>query len=65
MAYLHVAHSLKLAEETYKHEREPYNPNYYLKLGQIKVSQAVASKDENEKKQLTQDAKDLFQKIRR
>ncbi len=63
-AGLYVADSLKLAEDTYKRaqELEPFNPNYYLKLGQIKVSQAVASKDENEKKQLTQDAKDLFQK---
>jgi tetratricopeptide (TPR) repeat protein len=63
-AGFYITDSLKLAEETYQRaqELEPHNPNYYLKLGQIKVSQAVASKDENEKKELTQEAKDLFQK---
>lgn len=63
-AGFYVKDSLTLAEETYKQAQnlEPHNPNYFVKLGQIKISLAAAGKDENEKKQLVGEAKDLFQK---
>jgi tetratricopeptide (TPR) repeat protein len=63
-AALYDPANLSASEETYKRalELEPHNPNYYVKLGQSKVSLAASSKDDNEKKQLVQDAKDLFQK---
>lgn len=60
----YVNNSLTSAEETYKRalELEPLNPNFYLKLGQIKEALAVSKKEENEKKQLIGEARDLFQK---
>ncbi len=63
-AGFYVKDSLTLAEETCKQAQnlEPHNPKYYVKLGQIKISLAAAGKDENEKKQLIGNAKDLFQK---
>lgn len=63
-AGFYVKDSLNLAEEAYKQAQnlEPHNPNYFVKLGQIKISLATAGKDENEKKQLVGEAKDLFQK---
>lgn len=63
-AGFYVKDSLTLAEEAYKQAQnlEPHNPNYFVKLGQIKISLAAAGKDENEKKQLVGEAKDLFQK---
>jgi tetratricopeptide (TPR) repeat protein len=63
-AGLYVADSINLADETYKRalELDPDNPNYYLELGRIKTSQASTRKDENEKKQMVSEAKDLFQK---
>jgi tetratricopeptide (TPR) repeat protein len=63
-AGLYVPNSLNLAEETYKLAQtlEPLNPNFSLKLGQIKEAVAVGKKDEAEKKQLIGEAKDLFQK---
>jgi len=61
---LYVVDSVNFAEENYKRalELEPHNPTYYLKLGQLKISQAAAKKDENEKKQIFEEAKNLFQK---
>jgi hypothetical protein len=70
---LYVKDSFSLAEENYKRglELEPHNPVFFLKLGQIKISQAamknagnssVAKTDDPEKKQLIEDAKSLFQK---
>jgi len=63
----YVNNSLALAEETYKRalELEPYNPNFYLKLGQLKEAVAVSDnpkKSDDEKKQLISEARDLFQK---
>lgn len=70
---IYGADTFPLAEEKYKQalELEPHNPNFYLKLGQIKLNQAVKAKqakskdqkddDENTRK-LVQEAKDLFQK---
>lgn len=63
-AGLYVTDSLSLAADAYKRglELDPHNPDYYLKLGQIKISLASAKKDEQERKQLISDANDLFQK---
>lgn len=41
---------------------EPNSPDLYLKLGQLKAKQASAEKDENKKKELLAQAKDMFQK---
>ena len=62
--------ALKQQEDNYKiaSELEPGNPNYYLKLGEVKLRYAVAmgsaAKDEakQEKEKLIQEAKDLFKK---
>lgn len=61
-AGLYVADSLSLAQETYQRglELEPNNPNFYLKLGQIKISMAGTKKDEAEKKQQVLGAADSF-----
>jgi cytochrome c-type biogenesis protein CcmH/NrfG len=61
---IYVADSLKLAEESYKKALtlDPHNPNYFLKLGQIKIAEGVTKKDEGEKKVLFGEAKDYFQK---
>ncbi|MFZ2226083.1 MAG: hypothetical protein WA064_02745 [Candidatus Moraniibacteriota bacterium] len=61
---MYVADSLKLAESTYKRalELEPYNPDFYLKLGQISIANASGQKDEAEKKKMLGEAKDYFQK---
>lgn len=61
---LYVSNALGLAEENYKRAQvlEPMNPNYDLKLGQIKKAQALSQKDDAEKKRLVGEAKDLFQK---
>jgi cytochrome c-type biogenesis protein CcmH/NrfG len=70
---LYVQDSFGLAEENYKRglELEPHNPVFFLKLGQIKISQAAmknsgnsasAKTDDSEKKQLIEDAENLFQK---
>jgi cytochrome c-type biogenesis protein CcmH/NrfG len=63
-AGLYVIDSLNLAQESYKRglELEPHNPNYYVKLGQIELSLATTKKDEQEKKQLISEARNLFQK---
>src|SRR4030066_2495702 len=63
-AGLYVPDSLNLAENAYKEAQklEPHNPNYYVKLGQIKTAQAAAEKDEATKKRLVQEGKELFQK---
>ena len=63
-AGIYVGDSLSLAEESYKKtaEFDQHNPNFYLKLGQIKISLIATKKDEAEKKKLVEEAKDLFQK---
>lgn len=63
-AGLYIPDSLNLAENSYKDAQklEPHNPNYFVKLGQIKTTQAASEKDDAKKKQLVNDAKDLFQK---
>jgi cytochrome c-type biogenesis protein CcmH/NrfG len=63
-AGVYVADSLKLAGDAYSRglELEPSNPNFILGLGKVKLSQAVVAKGDDEKKQLINEAKDLFQK---
>ncbi|HDZ85871.1 MAG TPA: tetratricopeptide repeat protein, partial [Candidatus Moranbacteria bacterium] len=70
-AGLYVADALKLSEETYRRalELEPNNPNFYVKIGQIKMSQAASvgasseggADKENEQKRLVEEAKGLFE----
>jgi len=63
-AGLYVADSLDLAIKNYERalELEPYNPTFYLKIGQIKIGLAASKKEEAEKKQLAQEARAMFQK---
>jgi cytochrome c-type biogenesis protein CcmH/NrfG len=63
-AGVYVPDSLPLTEAAYKRaqELEPENPNFYLKLGQTKEALVATKQDEAEKKQLIQEAGDLFQK---
>jgi len=63
-AGVYVGDSLALAEESYQKtaELDPHNPNFYLKLGQIKINLIATKKDEAEKKKLVEEARDLFQK---
>lgn len=62
-AGLYVSDSLSLALDTYKRglELEPHNPNFYLKIGQIQISQASLKKDEQERKKQVMEASDSFQ----
>ncbi len=63
-AGLYVANSLTLAEDNYKKAQalEPHNPIYYVKLGQLKIAAAGSEKSTDKKKELANEAKDLFQK---
>jgi tetratricopeptide (TPR) repeat protein len=67
----YVKDSFTLAEENYKKalELEPHNPVYFLKLGQIKISQAALKStassekgEDPEKKKLIEEARDLYKK---
>jgi tetratricopeptide (TPR) repeat protein len=60
---LYVADSLTFAEDAYKNAQslEPNNPNYFIKLGQLKLASVATIKDDAAKKQAIQDAKNLFQ----
>ena len=60
----YVADSLKLTEDAYKKalELEPHNPDFYLKLGQIKLVDASTQKDDSSKNNLFGEAKNYFQK---
>ncbi|TAK94857.1 hypothetical protein EPO05_05780 [Patescibacteria group bacterium] len=51
------------AEKSYQSalSLEPHNPNFSLKLGQLKVDLALMEKDEAKRKQLIDDSKSLFQ----
>ncbi len=63
-AGIYVPESMSSAEENYNKtmELDPYNPNFYLRLGQIKISLVPTKKEESEKKKLVEEAKELFQK---
>ncbi|HPN96896.1 MAG TPA: hypothetical protein PLK35_03970 [Candidatus Moranbacteria bacterium] len=62
-AGLYVSDSLNMAVENYQRglELEPHNPNYYLRIGQIKLSLAATKKDNTEKKKMLEEAKNMFQ----
>lgn len=61
---IYDARSLELAEAQYKKalELEPNNPNFYVRLGQIKIKMAAGKDKAEEKKKLVEEAKDFFQK---
>jgi tetratricopeptide (TPR) repeat protein len=63
-ASLYVTEAAVMAEEAYllAADLDPQNPNYYLKIGQVKTALATTKKEEVEKKKLITDAKDLFQR---
>ncbi len=60
----YIKNSLSMAEKTYERARElePHNPDFDLKLGQIKLAKAIQEKDENKRKELVNQAKELFKK---
>ncbi|MDQ1284589.1 MAG: hypothetical protein QG620_937 [Patescibacteria group bacterium] len=62
-AGLYVGGSLEAASEAYAKslELEPHNPNFYLKMGQIKIAMAASEKDEAKKKALVGEAKKMFE----
>ena len=61
---VYLLEGLNSAEDQYKRalELEPNNPNFYVRLGQIKMKQASASEKQDDKKKLVGEAKDYFQK---
>lgn len=61
---LYVQDSVKLAEDNYKRaiELEPHNPVFYLKLGQLVLSQASFEKDAENEKSLIAQSKEWFKK---
>lgn len=61
-AGFYISDSLNLAHDTYKQAQslEPHNPNYFVKLGQIKITQASINEKDEEKKKLINEAKELF-----
>jgi len=61
---LYVSDSISFAEQAYTQAQslEPNNPNFFVKLGQLKAVEASTKQDAGEKKQLIGEAKDLFQK---
>lgn len=63
-AGLYVPDSINLAIESYKRgiELDPHNPDFYQKIGQLKISMASYKTDDNEKKQLVSEAEDSFKK---
>ncbi len=61
---MYLAEGLTLAEQEYNKALvlEPHNPELYDQLGQIKTKLAGTKEKPEERKQLVQEAKDLFQK---
>ena len=61
---LYVADSFALSNDNYKKalELEPHNPAYFVKIGQIEMSQASSKKTPEEAKVLIEQAKSSFQK---
>lgn len=60
----YVLDSYNLAVDNYKKalELEPHNPNYYIKIGQINMALAGIEKDTAKKKQMVEEARDMFSK---
>jgi tetratricopeptide (TPR) repeat protein len=61
---LYVPDSYNLSMDNYQKglELEPHNPSFYVKIGQIKLALASSKTDQNEKKQLINEASDMFSK---
>lgn len=61
---LYLSGGFDLAEKEYQRalELEPNNPNFYVKLGQIKKEMANKKDKSDEKKRAIEEARDLFQK---
>ena len=61
---VYLLEGLNSAEEQYKRalELEPNNPNFYVRLGQIKMKMASAKEKPEDKKKLVEEARDYFQK---
>ncbi|MFA5776821.1 MAG: hypothetical protein WC906_00010 [Parcubacteria group bacterium] len=61
---MYVSEGLNSAEKEYQRalELEPNNPNFYVKLGQIKEKMAATKTKTEDKKKLIEEARDLFQK---
>lgn len=60
-ASLYVKDSLDLARATYEQAQklEPHNPDYFIKLGQIKIA-AASGKEEKERNPIIEEAKGFF-----
>jgi len=59
-----VPNSLTKSEEFYNQALalEPHNPNYFVKLGQIKMGALAGKKEDAERKQVWEEANALFEK---
>jgi tetratricopeptide (TPR) repeat protein len=58
--YIPDSYNLSVENYTKALELEPQNPNYYVKIGQIKMTLATIEKDTAKKKQLVEEAKASF-----
>ena len=61
---MYLLEGLEIAEKEYKRalELEPNNPNFYIRLGQIKTKIASTKEKIDEKKKLVEESVDLFKK---
>jgi len=61
---IYLPESLNLAEKEYQRalELEPNNPNFYVRLGQIKTKKVAAKEDAEDKKKTIEESRELFQK---
>ncbi|MFH0969235.1 MAG: tetratricopeptide repeat protein [Patescibacteria group bacterium] len=61
---IYLLEGLDLAEKEYQRalELEPNNPNFYMRLGQIKNRVAATKESKEEKKKLVEEGRDLFNK---
>jgi tetratricopeptide (TPR) repeat protein len=61
---MYLLEGLDSAEKEYKAalELEPNNPNFYIRLGQIKMKMATASEKQEDKKKFVEEARDFYQK---
>jgi len=61
---VYLLEGLDSAEKEYKAalELEPNNPNFYIRLGQIKMKMAAAKEKPDDKKKMVEEARDFYQK---
>lgn len=61
-AGLYVPDSITFSEDNYKkaQELDPHSPNYFVKLGQLKIAEASKKSTEADKKALVEEAKRYF-----